>query len=161
MNGARDSAAREPWGRLPAWLRPRESEVRGTGRLRLVESTLLVLAAVLLATATLNDVSRQAHTNQRLIADLRTWRSYTGHEYRNLSIEQEVFGLSSHREVVCGNTSPGGPKARVQICLVIAGPTHAGRREVQGGWSLPPLVEDERADRYGCFGALAEGMCPR
>jgi hypothetical protein len=146
---------------LPAWLRPRRVELPGTGRLRLIETTLLVLLGLLLAVATVNDVVRQTHINHRLIADLATWRTYTGHSYHNLSIEQELFGAGSQQEVVCGNTSPGAPKARTQVCLVIYGPISGGRRTVHGAWYLPPKVEDVRADRYGCFGAASRGMCAR
>jgi len=147
------------WARLPSWLRPRSAERSGSGRTRLVETTLLVLAGLLLAIATVNDVVRQTHVNQRLIADLRTWRSYTGHDYHNLSISQQVLGEASRREVVCGNTSPGTPKERTQLCLAIWGPVVDGRRTVHGGWYLPAKAEDERADRYACFGPASEGRC--
>jgi hypothetical protein len=130
--------------------------------MRLIETTLLVLVGVLLAVATANDVVRQTHVNHRLIADLRTWRAYTGHEYHNLSIEQELLGpTSSRREVICGNTSPGAPKARTQLCLAIWGPVVDGRRTVHGGWYLPAKAEDLRARRYGCFGPASRGICPR
>jgi hypothetical protein len=120
-----------------------------------------VLVAVLLATATINDVARQAGVNHRLIADLHTWRTYTHHDYRDLGVSQELLGpTSSQREVVCGNTSPGPPKSTTQLCLAIWGPTVNGRRTIHGGWRLPPYVEDERTDRYGCFGAGAQGLCP-
>ena len=99
MSAAPTPAGRPPWGWLPAWLRPRSAEVPGSGQLRLVETTLLVLVGVLLAVATVNDVVRQTNVNHRLIADLRTWRAYTGHGYHNLSIEQELFGAHSGREV--------------------------------------------------------------
>jgi hypothetical protein len=161
MSDATSRAERGPWGALPEALRPREGEVPGSGRLRLIETTLLVLLGLLLAIATVNDVVRQTHVNGRLIADIATWRAYTGHPYHNLSIEQELFGAGSQHEVVCGNTSPGGLKARTQVCLVIYGPQSAGRRTVHGGWYLPPKVDDVRADRYGCFGAASRGMCPR
>jgi hypothetical protein len=154
-------SAREDFGFLPPRLRPREAELPGPGRLRLIETTLLVLLGLLLAVATFNDVVRQTHVNHRLIADLATWRAYTGHPYRNISIEQELFGPASGREVVCGNTRPGAPKARTQLCLVVYGPVHGGRRTVHGGWYLPPKVEDVRAGRYGCFGEAARGLCPR
>jgi hypothetical protein len=134
---------------------------REGGDLRAVETTLLLLAALLLAIATVNDVMRQAHVNQRLIADLATWRSYTGLHYHNLSVSQDY---SEHftREVVCGNTSPGEPKQRVQLCLVMNGPVAGGRRRVSGGWYLPARVEDEPRYRYGCFGsAPAEFGCQR
>ena len=134
---------------------------REGGDLRAIETTLLLLAALLLAIATVNDVVRQAHVNQRLIADLATWRSYTGHRYHNLSVSQDY---SEHftREVVCGNTSPGEPKQRVQLCLVMNGPVAGARRRVSGGWYLPARVEDEPRYRYGCFGsAPAEFGCQR
>jgi hypothetical protein len=152
---------RERFSGLPSWLRPRAMELQGSGRMWLIEATLLVLVGVLLAVATINDVVRQTHINHRLIADLATWRAYTGHPYHNLSTEQELFGAGSGREVVCGNTSPGAPKARTQLCLVVYGPIHDGRRTVHGGWYLPAKAEDVRADRYGCFGEAARGLCRR
>jgi hypothetical protein len=132
----------------------------GGGR-RLAEAAVLLVAGVLLATATVNDLVRQTNTNHRLIADVHTWRAYTRHAYHNLQVSQDVTGLST-REVVCGNTSPGGLKQRTQLCLVVTGPERSGRRTVSGGWYLPPRLEDERRYRYGCFGpARDEGRCPQ
>lgn len=148
------------WGWLPEPLRPLRTERRGLGTQRLVETTLLVIVGVLLATATINDVVRETHVNQRLIADLATWRAYTRHDYHDLAVDQELLGESSGREVVCGNTTAGPPKTRTQVCLAIGGPTRGGRRTVEGGWYLPPRSEDVRALRYDCFGAGAEGICP-
>jgi hypothetical protein len=153
--------AREPWAWLPARLRPRDLDSPGSGSRRLVETTLLVLVGVLLATATINDVVRQTHVNNRLIADLATCRAYTGHAYHNLEIDQELLGRNSGREVVCGNIRPGAPKSRTQLCLAIWGPIHDGRRTIQGGWYIPPRSEDARSERYGCFGAGAQGICGR
>jgi hypothetical protein len=161
MSGPPQAQAREPWGALPAWLRPRSVELPGSGRTRLVETTLLVLVGVLLAVATINDLARQTGVNHRLVADLATWRAYTGHRYHNLAVDQEVFGAATKRDVVCGNTSPGAPKARIQLCLVMSGPVRSGRRAVEGGWYLPPGSEDQRSDRYACFGPAARGLCPR
>jgi hypothetical protein len=127
----------------------------------LIETTLLVLAGVLLAIATVNDVARQTRINHRLVADLRTWRHYTGHDYHNISIDQETLGADSQREVLCGNTSPGPPQARTQLCLAIWGSVVDGRRAVHGGWYLPPYDEDLPANRSRCFGPAGEGRCPR
>jgi len=155
-------AARKPWDRLPGRLRPRVVEPPGHGRQWLIETTLLALVGVFLAVATVNDVVRQTHVNHRLIADLRTWRSYTGHDYRNLATEQQALGPTSlRREVVCGNTSPGAPKANTQLCLAIWGPVVNGRRSVHGGWYLRARSPDVRAARYGCFGPAARGKCPQ
>ena len=147
--------------RLPERLRPLRSEPRGTGRMRLIETTLLLLAGALLAVATINDLARQTNVNDRLVADLRTWRVQTGHDYHELAIEQDIYGHST-REIVCGNTVPGGPKQWVQLCLAITGPVSRGVRTARGGWYLPPYTEDRRASRYGCFGsAVSEGLCQR
>ncbi|MGA2319152.1 MAG: hypothetical protein ABSG95_00220 [Solirubrobacteraceae bacterium] len=161
MSGASPSVRGGFGERLPDWLRPRETESPGSGQTRLIETTLLLLVGLLLSIATVNDVVLQTHVNHRLVADLRTWRSYTGHDYYNLETEQDLTGHST-RDVVCGNTTPGPPKERTQICLMISGPVTGGRRAVRGGWYLPPKAEDLRRYRYGCFGAAkTTGMCPR
>jgi hypothetical protein len=146
---------------VPAWLRPRSVEQKGTGNLWLIETTLLVIVGVILATATINDVARQTGINHRLIADLKTWRHYTGHDFHNISVDQETLGANSRREVLCGNTSAGGTDARTQLCLAIWGPVAGGRRAVHGGWYLPPYVQDVPSSRYGCFGVAGLGRCRR
>ncbi|HVR06111.1 MAG TPA: hypothetical protein VMS02_08710 [Solirubrobacteraceae bacterium] len=149
------------WSWMPEWARPRDRERRGLGSLRLAESTLLVLFAVLLAIATVNDVVQQTHVNHRLSADLATWRAYTGHDYHTIGVEQDIVEHST-RDTVCGNTSPGSPGQRTQLCLRMSGAVRAGRRAVTGGYYLPPHGEDERRLRYGCFGsASTAGLCPR
>ncbi|HEY5343733.1 MAG TPA: hypothetical protein VIJ66_08775 [Solirubrobacteraceae bacterium] len=155
MSDAASTVERDRWDRLPAWLRPREQELAGRGRRRLVEVTLLILAGLLLTVAVVNDLVEQTHVNHRLIADLRTWRQYTGHDYKNLSTEQDIYGHTT-RDVICGNTTPGPPGERIQLCLQMTGPVIHGRRAVPGGWYLPPKVENEPSQRYGCYG-LAKG----
>jgi len=161
MSAPAESSEDRRFARLPPWLRPRAVELPGSGTMRLIETTLLVLVAVLLIVATVNDLSRQVGVNRRLNADLATWRAYTGRSYHNIGADQELLGASSQHEVVCGNTSPGPPKGRTQICLTIWGPVSDGRRTVHGGWYLPPGSEDQRATRYGCFGEGGEGECPQ
>lgn len=149
------------WQRLPPWLRPRERELPGSGRLWRIETLALLLLGLLLAIATVNDVVLDTHVNHRLVADLRTWRAYTGHDYKNVSTEQDVKHFTT-TDVVCGNTTPGPPKERVQICLQMTGAVRHGYRTVSGGWYLPPKAEDLRHYRYGCFGRpKALGACPR
>jgi hypothetical protein len=154
-------AEEQRWRFLPPWLRPRAVELRGSGQLWLIETTLLVLVGVVLAVATINDLAREARINHRLVADLKTWRGYTGHDYHNISIDQETLGANSQREVLCGNTRPGPPDASPQLCLGIWGKVVDGRRAVHGGWYLPAYVQDLPHDRYGCFGAAGRGRCPR
>ncbi len=159
MSGASSPPSEGFGARIPVPLRPRDQELLGGGNTRVIETMLLLLAGLLLAIATVNDVVLQTHVNHRLVADLRTWRAYTGHDYHNLSVEQDLYGHTT-REVVCGNTVPGPPKERVQLCLVITGPVAHGRRAARGGWYLPPKSEDLRHVRYGCFGsATTLGLC--
>lgn len=158
---APDANALERWlARLPEPLRPLASERRGIGQLRLVETTVLVLVGLFFAIATVNDVVLDTHVNHRLNADLRTWRAYTGHHYKNVGVEQDVLHYTT-TDVVCGNTAPGPPKERTQICLQMTGPVVHGRRAARGGWYVPPGHEDLKRYRYGCFGPpKAVGGCP-
>ncbi len=153
------SAEGGAFARLPEWARPRDSERRGLGSLRLAETTILILLGVFLAVATVNDVNQQTHVNHRIIADELTWRTATGHYYHEITTEQDVKTHTT-RDVVCGNVSPGGPKEHAQICLVLVGSVHGGLREVSGGYYLPPKTIDISRNRYACFGAPATaGLC--
>jgi hypothetical protein len=146
--------------RLPEGLRPRAHESRGSGDLWRVETVVLLAVGLLLAIATVNDVVLDTHVNHRLNADLRTWRAYTGHHYKNVATEQDVLHYTT-TDVVCGNTSPGPPKQRIQLCLEMTGPVVHGYRAARGGWYLPPRAEDLHRYRYGCFGPpKAQGRCP-
>jgi hypothetical protein len=154
------------WDRLPPRLRPLDSDRSkigqpGGGRRWRAETLVLILVGLLLLIATVNDVVLDAHVNHRLVADLRTWREYTGHDYKNVSSEQDVRKFTT-TDVVCGNTSPGPPKERIQLCLQVTGPVVHGRRAARGGWYLPPRSDNLKRYRYGCFGPpKGQAACPR
>ncbi len=150
---------RRGWERLPERLRPRESERRGRGEQRRIESTLLALAFVVLAVAVVNDVVQQVHVNERLTVDLRTWRTVAGRNYHNISIERDLTHRTT-RDVLCGNTYPAPPGTAPQVCLIVTGPTVHGIRAARGGFYLLPYFPDKREDRYACFGtAVSEDLC--
>jgi hypothetical protein len=150
----------QDWRGLPQWLRPRDRELPGSGRQWRLETLVLVLVGLLLAIATVNDVVLGTHVNHRLVADLRTWRTYTGLNYKNISTEEDVHKFTT-TDVVCGNTTPGPPKERIQLCLQVTGPVVHGLRVARGGWYLQPRHEDLHRYRYGCFGPpKAQGSCP-
>jgi hypothetical protein len=147
--------------RLPPWARPREAAPSGSGRMHRVETVVLLLVALLLSIATVNDLVLATHTNHRLVADLHTWRTYTGHDYHSVSVEPDVRHHTT-RDVVCGNTSPGAPGERIQLCLQLSGPIVNGRRAAPGGWYLPAKAEDLPSNRYGCFGtAKTQRSCSK
>jgi hypothetical protein len=156
------SALEQRLRRLRPSLRPLEHERSGSGRLWRAETVVLLLVGLLLAIASVNDVVLGTHTNHRLVADLRTWRDYTGHDYKNVSTEQDIYHHTT-TDVVCGNTVPGPPKERVQICLQMTGPVVHGHRAARGGWYLPANTEkNQRRYRYACFGTTkAQRACPR
>jgi hypothetical protein len=147
------------WERLPERLRPRESERRGRGDLRRVQSTLLVLAFLVLVVAVVNDVVRQVHVNERITVDLHTWKTITGNDLKNISVEQDLTHHTT-RDVLCGNTGSGPPGTQPQVCLIMTGPTVHGMRAAKGGFYLPPYFQDKHANRYACFGtAVSERLC--
>jgi hypothetical protein len=149
------------WARLPSWARPLEHERRGLGSLRLAESTILILLALFLAIATVNDVVQQTHVNHRLSADLLTWRTATRHDYHNLAMERDQKTHTTH-DTICGNVSPGAPGEHAQLCLVLTGAVVSGIRNVSGGYYLPPKSIDISRNRYACFGGPAETeLCGR
>ncbi|HXB63747.1 MAG TPA: hypothetical protein VNV42_02615 [Solirubrobacteraceae bacterium] len=159
MSASAPTAPPDRWRRLPEWLRPRDTERRGRGDLRRVESTLLVLAFLLLAAATVYDVVRQVHVNERLSVDLHTWRAITGNDLKNISIEQDLAHYTT-RDVLCGNLGAGPPGTQPQVCLIITGPTARGMRAAKGGFYLPPYFQDKRTNRYACWGtAVGENLC--
>jgi hypothetical protein len=149
------------FARLPDALAPREHEPPRSRRRWAIETGVLVLVGVFLLVAVANDLSRQSDVNARLNADLRSWRQYTGHQYHSISVDTQLLGRTSQREVVCGNTTPGPPKERTQLCLMVWGPIRGGVRTVHGGWYLPPRSEDVYGARYGCFGPAARSYCRR
>jgi hypothetical protein len=160
-----ETPVRQGWQRLPAKLRPRDTDrsigQQASGRLWRTETLVLLLVGLLLAIATVNDVVLNTHTNHRLVADLRTWRHYTGHNYKNVSAEQDIRNYTT-TDVVCGNTVPGPPKERIQLCLQMTGPTVGGLRLARGGWYLPAKSENLHRYRYGCFGPpKQQGACAR
>ena len=121
-----------------------------------------MLVGVVLAVATVNDLVRQTGINHRLIADLRTWRHYTGHDYHNISIDQETLGANTPARGAVRQHQPRTARTRGRRSAWRSGvPVVDGRRTVHGGWYLPPYVEDMPSERYGCFGAAGRGRCPR
>jgi len=152
--------------RLPPSLRPLDREQSTAGRLRRFESALLVVAAVVLAVATINDLVREIGIGIRLHADLVSWERITGHRYHNPLIEQDVKHYTT-KDTVCANTENVKPQGTVQVCLVFVGPVRNGLRRAVGGWYLEARGTDVHEPvlnryqyRYGCFGrAASEHLC--
>ena len=152
--------------RLRDLLGPRREERRGRGELRFLETALLLLVAVVLLVATVNDVHRQVHIGTRLAADLESWKALTGVPFHNPFIEQDIKTFTT-RDVVCADLTKGKPEGKPQACLIFTGPVHNGRRVARGGFYLiargtdvhQPVL-DRPQYRYACFGsAIAEHLC--
>lgn len=146
------------------WLAPR-SEERPRARLVRVETVVLVLVALVLAVATVYDLTRQVGIDKRLHADLVSWQAITGARYTNAYVEPDAKHYST-RDVVCGWTPRPDPWQTAQACLIFTGPVHGSRRATAGGYyvaAVGSLVNRQAFDRaryrYGCFGdAAAQGF---
>ena len=156
------SAVTEQPGISPPWrerLRPRDEDHGGRTRGYRVETVILVLVALILSVATVYDVVRQVHINDRMHADLVSWRTITGRHGTHEIIEQDTKTYTT-RDVVCGRTV-STPAAPALVCLIFQGPVKAGRRELTGGYFLletgrrKTQVVDVPRHRYACFGDAA------
>lgn len=114
---------------------------------RLIEGAVLVILGLLLLAATVNEVVKQSHVNERIAVDKRTWINYTGHRLKHVSVTP---GLRNSNDTACAPPTAG---AHERLCLQLTGPAHATYRTVTGGYRLPLLHPNRFRYRYGCFGA--------
>jgi hypothetical protein len=158
--GAHDSrASRGLLGRLPAWLGPRDSEPQGRGRRRRIEAAILLAIAMLITVATVYDLTREVKVDNRLTADVETWRAVTHIHDEEVAIEQDLASYST-RDTACGTVNEDKYEISARVCLMLAGPVNGNRRKVLGGFYLPPYLPIGPNDRYGCFGStVSERFC--
>ena len=165
MSTADASAPQRPARQPPAWLRwlLRRSDANADGPsnpdLRLIETAVLLVAALVLAVATVNDIGRSVHITERVKVDQHTYRYYmhtqggVATSIRKVSITP---GAGTKIDVAC---SPPPGSSRGSSCLVIGGPVGgAGAqhlRTVEGGYRLLPNARNRYVARYGCFGVPA------
>lgn len=156
--------------RRPGWLRwlLRRSDANAAGPanrdLRLLETAALIVAGVLLAVATVNDIGRAVHITQRVKADQHTYRVYMHTRGGVATSIKKVDVTTAQRgkiDIAC-SPSPGGQLA--SSCLFISGPIRGRsptwQRTVIGGFTLLPHRRNFYRARYGCFGnAAREQLC--
>jgi hypothetical protein len=139
------------WDWLPRWLRPGTERTEGArGPRRRVELVVLVAVGALLAVATIGDLLRQVHLNQRFARDEHTFYAYTGYHPKSMSIWP---GTNSTRDIACALPHR---RTHINLCLVLTGPAGAQPRTIAGGFRLPFKHADRKLYRYGCFGLAAE-----
>lgn len=158
--------ALERWlGRLPSWLRPLDAEDGEPGRAgrrrrRRVENVLLVLLAALIAVAAVYDLTREVKVDNRLTADIETWRQVTGIPDEEVAVEQDLASYSTN-DTACGNLNENKKLVSPRLCVMFTGPVNGNRRKAVGGFYLPPYLPLGPNDRYACFGStVAEKFCP-
>ena len=140
MSDACDTAERG-WQRLPPRLRPRDAERPGSGRLWLVETIVLLLVGLLLAIATVNDVVLR-RTSTTASSPTCARGAPTPATTTRTSRPNRTSAHHTTTDVVCGNTTPGPPKERTQICLQMTGPVVA--RAPRRARRLVPAAEGRR-----------------
>ena len=158
-------ARERPQPRWQRWLL-RRSDANADGPanpdLRLIETAILIVAGLVLAVATANDIGRSVHITERLKVDAHTYRLYM-HTQRGVttSIRKVSMtpGIYDKTDVAC---SPPLGGARGSTCLVINGPVRSSPngqiRSVTGGYQLLPYSRNRYVARYGCFGVSAQSQ---
>lgn len=156
--------ALERWlSRLPAALRPQDSEVQEREpvrrRRRRIELIVLVLLAGVISVATVYDLTREVKVDDRLTADIETWRQVTGIHDEEVAVEEDLASYSTV-DTACGNLVEDKKVVSSRVCLMLKGPVVNNRREYVGGFYLPPYLPLGPNDRYGCFGStVSERFC--
>lgn len=126
-----------------------------------VETVVLLALALVIAVATVYDLTREVGVSNRLTADIETWRAVTGLHNEEVAVEQDLASYST-RDTACGDVTEPTAKesASARICVMLVGPVSGNRRRALGGFYLPPFLPLGPHDRYGCFGStIAEGFC--
>lgn len=124
-----------------------------------IENIVLIAVGIVIAVAAIYDLTREVRVDNRLTADIETWRSVTGIHDEEVAIEQDLASYTT-RDTACGNVTGNKEFGAFRICLMMAGPISGGHRKVLGGFYLPPYLSLGPNDRYGCFGSkLPEHFC--
>lgn len=154
--------ALERWlSRLPSWLRPEDSEdqARPAGRRRRIEAIVLVVAAALICVGTVYDLTREVKVDDRLTADIETWRHVTGIRDEEVAVEQDLASYTTV-DTACASLHESKKVVRSRICVMMDGPIVGNERHAMGGFYLPPYLPLGPNDRYGCFGSpVGEHFC--
>lgn len=156
--------ALERWlSRLPAWLQPRDSDddqsTRSGRRRWRIETIVLLLLAATLTLAIVYDLTREVKVDDRLTADIETWRHVTGISDEEVAVEEDLASYSTV-DTACGNLVESKTKVSVRLCVMMEGPVNGNRRKAVGGFYLPPYLPIGPYDRYGCFGStVREHFC--
>lgn len=154
--------ALERWlSRLPSWLRPADSEdqARPAGRRRRIEAIVLIVVAALISVGTVYDLTREVKVDDRLTADIETWRHVTGIHDEEVAVEQDLASYSTV-DTACASLHESKKLVRSRICVMLDGPIVGNERHVMGGFYLPPYLPLGPNDRYGCFGSpVDEHFC--
>ncbi|HEX2015877.1 MAG TPA: hypothetical protein VGN69_04210 [Solirubrobacteraceae bacterium] len=124
--------------------------------LRRIETVALVLLAVLLGAAVIDDVVRQVGIDKRILLDKRTYRR----EFPT-AVTKHIFvnpGKRDTLDIACAHL----PGATDRGCLMLTGPSQrVTTRNVVGSYRLPRRHPDKYRYRYRCAGlALERGLCP-
>jgi hypothetical protein len=148
--------------RLPAWLRPADSEDQAhpARHRRRIEAIVLVVVAALICVGTVYDLTREVKVDDRLTADIETWREVTKIPDEEVAVEQDLTSYSTV-DTACASLVESKKLVRSRVCVMMDGPIVGNRRHVMGGFYLPPYSQLGPNDRYGCFGSpVAEHFCP-
>jgi hypothetical protein len=157
--GKRPSRLESWFSRLPSWLRPLEEAPQRKGRRWRIETVVLLVLALVISVATVYDLTREVKVDNRLTADIETWRHVAEIPDEEVAVEQDLTSYST-RDTACADVIESKTRVSVRLCLMLDGPVSGNRRKVLGGFYLPPYLSLGPNDRYGCFGStVGEHFC--
>lgn len=124
-----------------------------------IETAVLLAVAALIAVATAYDLTREVKVDNRLTADIETWRHVSGVHAEEVAVEQDLASYST-RDTACASVNENKYEISARLCLMLTGPVSDNSRKVLGGFYLPPYLPLGPHDRYGCFGStVSENFC--
>lgn len=124
-----------------------------------IETIVLLVVAALISVASVYDLTREVKVDDRLTADIETWREVTGIKDEEVAIEQDLATYST-RDTACGSIVESKSKPSDRVCVMLEGPVVNNRRKALGGFYLPMYLPIGPNDRYGCFGStVGERFC--
>jgi hypothetical protein len=124
----------------------------GKGTRWRIETIVLLVIAALITVATVYDLTREVKVDDRLTADIETWRHVTGLKNEEVAIEQDLASYSTN-DTACGSVVESKSKPSVRVCVMLEGPVAENKRDAVGGFYLPMYLPLGPNDRYGCFGS--------
>ena len=104
-----------------------------------IETIVLLAIAALITVASVYDLTREVKVDDRLTADIETWREVTKIPDEEVAIEQDVASYSTN-DTACASVVESKSKPSVRVCLMMEGPVVNNRRRTPSRRIAAPVT---------------------